>query len=145
MKALSRILPSIIPIFALSSFLYGQGAPPDTLYNQTLTPSGGLQTSSHFSQGGFPTTYSCNGADDFICTQQWKITQVLALGGFYNGSQYPHSFHISIYADDNMSGDLTYWKEYLRGYEWHASLPKFVRETAGEKSHSEYQSAVCHH
>lgn len=105
MKVLLQIL-SIAIIFLLFSFpLDGQVGTPDTLYNQTLTPSGNLKVSTHFFSGGFETTYSCMAADDFISTDRWTITKVFALGGFYNGSQNPQTFNVVIYADDYPGGD----------------------------------------
>ena len=85
--------------------LYGQIAPYDTLYNQTLTPSGGLKVSAYFTENGYPTTYTCRAADDFICNDQWTITRVFALGGYFNGSQYPQTFPIYFYSDDNPDGN----------------------------------------
>jgi hypothetical protein len=105
MKHMLKFSQLTILLFAFSFTLYGQTVTEDTLYNQALTPSGNLQTSSHFFENGVQTTYSCMGADDFVTTQQWKITKVFVLGGFYNGSQNPQTFHTVFYADDNTSGD----------------------------------------
>lgn len=105
MRNFVRILTVIIYVFIFDFSLTGQIIPDDTLYNQTLTPSGNLQTSSRFFQNGIPTTYSCMGADDFVSSDQWKITNVFVLGGFYNGTQHPQTFQISIYADDNSEGN----------------------------------------
>ncbi len=101
-KLTTYLLFSLILYFPL----YSQIVPYDTLYNQTLTPSGNLQVSSRFFELGYPTVYSSYGADDFVCTDQWTITKVFVLGGFYNGTLHPATFGIYIYADDNPNGDL---------------------------------------
>ncbi|MFZ0390941.1 MAG: hypothetical protein WAN36_10835, partial [Calditrichia bacterium] len=103
---INRITQSLMLIFALVFALYGQIVPYDTLYNQTLTPSGPLKVSTHFYSGGFETNYSSYAADDFICTDQWTITKVLALGGFYNGSTKPQTFNLVLYANDNPNGNF---------------------------------------
>ncbi len=107
MKNLAKILLSITIFLAFNHVLYGQivPVPHDTLYNQTLTPSGDLKVSTHFFEIGYETTYSCEAADDFVCDDQWTITKVFALGGFYNGSVNPQTFHVVIYADDNPDGN----------------------------------------
>ena len=107
MKNLKKILLSLIIFLTFNFILYGQiiPIPHDTLYNQTLTPSGDLKVSTHFFEIGYETTYSCEAADDFVCNDQWTITKVFALGGFYNGSVNPQTFHVVIYADDNPDGD----------------------------------------
>ncbi|MCW8806337.1 MAG: T9SS type A sorting domain-containing protein, partial [Ignavibacteriaceae bacterium] len=101
-------LLSITIFLAFNHVLYGQivPVPHDTLYNQTLTPSGDLKVSTHFFEIGYETTYSCEAADDFVCDDQWTITNVFALGGFYNGSVNPQTFHVVIYGDDNPNGDF---------------------------------------
>ena len=107
MNYLNKFLLSLTTILALNIGLYGQiiQVPHDTLYNQTLTPSGNLKVSTHFFEIGYETTYSCEAADDFVATDQWTITKVFALGGFYNGSVNPQTFNVVIYADDNPGGD----------------------------------------
>jgi len=107
-KNLKNILLSLTILISFNIILYGQiiPVPHDTLYNQTLTPSGNLKVSTHFFEIGYETTYSCEAADDFVATDQWTITKVFALGGFYNGSVNPQNFHVVIYADDNPNGDL---------------------------------------
>ena len=107
MKKLKNILLSLTILITFNVALYGQivPVPHDTLYNQTLTPSGDLKVSTHFFEIGYETTYSCEAADDFVCEDQWTITKVFALGGFYNGSVNPQTFHVVIYADDNPYGN----------------------------------------
>ncbi len=96
----TRILSSIILFFSFVFTLYGQIVPYDTLYDQTSTPSGGLKVSTHFYEIGYETNYSCDAADDFVNNDQWTITKVTALGGYYNGSINPRAFNVVIYAND---------------------------------------------
>ncbi len=94
-----KTLQILILCFSFSVAVYGQIVPYDTLYDQTSTPSGALKVSTHFFEGGFETNYSSIAADDFICDDEWTITKVFALGGFYNGSTNPQQFNVVIYSD----------------------------------------------
>ena len=108
----------LLPLFLSTIFIIdinSQILPQDTLYNQAQNPSGNLQVSSHFSESGFSTTYSCKGADDFICPVQWTITKVFVLGGFYNGNINPSYFEVYIYADDNPDGNFPGSQVYYGG------------------------------
>ena len=100
---ITRILQSLILCFSFGIAIYGQIVPYDTLYDQTSTPSGGLKVSTHFYEIGYETNYSSYAADDFVCDDQWTITKVFALGGFYNGSIDPQTFNVVIY---NSNGNL---------------------------------------
>ncbi len=103
---ITRLLQSLILFFAFTFALYGQIVPYDTLYDQTSTSSGGLKVSTHFYEAGYETNYSSYAADDFVCNDQWTITKVTALGGYYNGSIHPRAFNVVIYADDDPNGEL---------------------------------------
>ena len=87
--------------FLLSFFAVGYGqiipVPNDTLFNQTLMPSGGVKVSAYFTENGYPTTYTCRAADDFINNKEWTITRVFAIGAYFNGSQYSQNFPIYFY------------------------------------------------
>ena len=105
---MKRFTFCIIFLVSLTAILQGQiiPVPNDTLYDQTQTPSGTLRVSAYFTEIGYPTAYVCRAADDFTCNDQWTITKVMVLGGYFNGSQFPQSFGVHFYTDDNSSGDF---------------------------------------
>ena len=73
------------------------------LYDQTGNPSGdGNFTSQDFVDPAYD-IYDNQGADDFVVPsgETWTIDQVLAVGGYYNGSGPALGFNIFFYANDN--------------------------------------------
>ena len=97
--------------------------PRDTLYDQTQTPSGTLRVSAYFTEIGYPTPYVCRAADDFTCSDQWTITKVMVLGGYFNGSQFPQSFGVHFYTDDNPDGNFPGTEIYNEYYQVNYSPP----------------------
>jgi len=113
---------SVLFIFSLSIVAYSQNSPESSpeisprvgnsqsyqinfdgnvLYDQTFAISGeGEALNSQQNDPPF-TDFDCQGADDFVVPEleKWEITEVVAIGNYYNGSGTALDFNIYFYED----------------------------------------------